>query len=566
MRTLFLFIAAGPCVWMPVLADENELPDSIITIEHAYQYCVSDPEKAQAIMDELMVRRQDKDWELDWCQADLYYNTGKYRLALFFFEKTAAYKAVNTVPSLYMGLLSTMMECYRMNNDLEKAMQTALSLMDIAKALDDDAETGRAYMFMGIITLQQKNAPLAKHYFVQADTHLKASENSEYLYHFYLTIANLIDEKGDYIVAADYLEKAREGLEAMAKNDAGLLLPEGQIAYEYGRLHALASDIFAKSGRKQEAAGAYEAFLASPYSADDRTRIHIVPYLLKSEKYDEALAISLRRVDQLRADTDTIGEDMAAALRYLIEAYQKTGQFSDALYYAQLGLSLHKAIRQKDRENTALELATLYQVQEKEELLLMREATIKRRSFLLLLSSLIALLAIAAVALVVRSIKRTEEKNRVMVSRIKELQSCKQKLDALEKQMPALAAFYPSDVSSGADASKNGFAELFALADQKIKEQKLYLKSDLTRDELALSLGIKKSDFSRAVNECAGFSFTDYINNLRLEEALRLLEKSDNLCIEAIAEDSGFGSARSFYRQFKSKYSMSPAEYRKWVK
>ncbi|HBX45495.1 MAG TPA: hypothetical protein DEG28_06410, partial [Porphyromonadaceae bacterium] len=66
--------------------------------------------------------------------------------------KTAAYKAVNTVPSLYMGLLSTMMECYRMNNDLEKAMQTALSLMDIAKALDDDAETGRAYMFMGIIT------------------------------------------------------------------------------------------------------------------------------------------------------------------------------------------------------------------------------------------------------------------------------------------------------------------------------------------------------------------------------------------------------------------------------
>ncbi|HCM21277.1 MAG TPA: hypothetical protein DIC46_10985, partial [Porphyromonadaceae bacterium] len=95
---------------MPVLADENELPDSIITIEHTYQYCVSDPEKAQAIMDELMVRRQDKDWELDWCQADLYYNTGKYRLALFFFEKTAAYKAVNTVPSLYMGLLSTMME------------------------------------------------------------------------------------------------------------------------------------------------------------------------------------------------------------------------------------------------------------------------------------------------------------------------------------------------------------------------------------------------------------------------------------------------------------------------
>ncbi|MCC8146536.1 MAG: helix-turn-helix domain-containing protein, partial [Bacteroidales bacterium] len=31
-------------------------------------------------------------------------------------------------------------------------------------------------------------------------------------------------------------------------------------------------------------------------------------------------------------------------------------------------------------------------------------------------------------------------------------------------------------------------------------------------------------------------------------------------------ENSGFGSVRSFYRQFKEKYNMSPAEYRKLVK
>ena len=59
---------------------------------------------------------------------------------------------------------------------------------------------------------------------------------------------------------------------------------------------------------------------------------------------------------------------------------------------------------------------------------------------------------------------------------------------------------------------------------------------------------------------------TEYINRLRLEHALFLLETSDYIKIATVAQESGFGTVRHFYRLFQKEYNMSPADYRNAVK
>ncbi|MFC4672571.1 helix-turn-helix domain-containing protein [Dysgonomonas termitidis] len=49
---------------------------------------------------------------------------------------------------------------------------------------------------------------------------------------------------------------------------------------------------------------------------------------------------------------------------------------------------------------------------------------------------------------------------------------------------------------------------------------------------------------------------------LRLKESVILLEQSD-LTIEEIAEKVGFGTVRTFQRQFMAMYNTSPTDYRK---
>lgn len=57
-------------------------------------------------------------------------------------------------------------------------------------------------------------------------------------------------------------------------------------------------------------------------------------------------------------------------------------------------------------------------------------------------------------------------------------------------------------------------------------------------------------------------SFNAYVNHSRLSHACYLMENSDMPIIQC-AYDSGFTSLRSFNRNFKAYYKVTPAEYRK---
>ncbi len=59
-----------------------------------------------------------------------------------------------------------------------------------------------------------------------------------------------------------------------------------------------------------------------------------------------------------------------------------------------------------------------------------------------------------------------------------------------------------------------------------------------------------------------GFSFTDYLQNRRLEETCRLLRETD-LPVSAVAESVGYQNLKFFGKLFKRFTGLSPREYRK---
>lgn len=97
-----------------------------------------------------------------------------------------------------------------------------------------------------------------------------------------------------------------------------------------------------------------------------------------------------------------------------------------------------------------------------------------------------------------------------------------------------------------------------------IEDQQLLFDSELDENELAKKLGIKPYLLSQFLNQKIGKSFTAFINEKRVEEAKRLLEKVENkdTTIFAIGVDSGFRSESSFYLNFKKYTGMTPKQYK----
>lgn len=79
---------------------------------------------------------------------------------------------------------------------------------------------------------------------------------------------------------------------------------------------------------------------------------------------------------------------------------------------------------------------------------------------------------------------------------------------------------------------------------------------------LARELGTNETYLSRYFNHQRKISFPEYVNTCRLDEAEKLLKRTDATVAE-IAEQVGFRTLSSFYLAFNARHQMPPAQWRK---
>lgn len=90
---------------------------------------------------------------------------------------------------------------------------------------------------------------------------------------------------------------------------------------------------------------------------------------------------------------------------------------------------------------------------------------------------------------------------------------------------------------------------------------KNFANVDLSLDSIASEFKTTPSYVSAVIKQKLGINFSKYISNLRVTEAMRLLEETKEP-ISDILVKSGFNSKQAFYRTFKSIAGMTPSEYR----
>lgn len=89
-----------------------------------------------------------------------------------------------------------------------------------------------------------------------------------------------------------------------------------------------------------------------------------------------------------------------------------------------------------------------------------------------------------------------------------------------------------------------------------------HFTEELSLEHLSKEFGISRFRLSRLFSEKLQTGFPSYVTSKRLEYARELLSTTDE-SVTNIALDAGFGSSRSFFREFKNAYRLTPNEYRK---
>lgn len=95
-----------------------------------------------------------------------------------------------------------------------------------------------------------------------------------------------------------------------------------------------------------------------------------------------------------------------------------------------------------------------------------------------------------------------------------------------------------------------------------IEEEKIYLRKNLRISDVASELATNKTYVSAILNSLSGEKFTSMITRHRIEYAKRLMREHPDMLLDDVADESGFSSRTSFFRNFKALTGMTPQEWK----
>lgn len=127
--------------------------------------------------------------------------------------------------------------------------------------------------------------------------------------------------------------------------------------------------------------------------------------------------------------------------------------------------------------------------------------------------------------------------------------------------------FRPIDIEKNSEPetsanSRNVLPIAEGVLEQLVEQQQLYLKKDLTLQDLADAMDSNRTYVSKYLSQVLGVTFYDYVNQLRIERvSIPLMREHPEYKLDFVAHQSGFASISTFRRAFIKLTGQMPSQY-----
>lgn len=386
----------------------------------AREYARKDSGKSRRIMERLREAGKLSPFALDLADGDVCYNAGDYYGAMRHYN-AALERSEAVDDSVSMVLLYRLVRCYdRVDNDMMKT-RCLERLLDKARIGRDDGMEAVALFSMGRMLYGHGDKPKGYDYMARAVGKMEQSSykyRNDNLCYFYNTlIAMYIADRHD----SRALGMLRSLSAIMTRDLDG---HGGSLASwdrdESKAFHANKAVVLGRLGHVDEARRQYGLFSRMP-DAGFEIDFLIMPYLLESRMYGKAMELCRSWQARLVAEGDTIGTPMVRVTEAFAQAYQGLGRYDKAIESYRRLLTLNDSIRARQLNGAALELATVYETQERDEIMRRQDREIFLRNMGIALISVVMLLLAWMLWRLFKYNRATRRKNEVMVEQIEQM-------------------------------------------------------------------------------------------------------------------------------------------------
>ena len=577
------YIRLGVCICILLfvhnqilMADEATNADSITT-EYIRSIYIEKPKCALKLLDVAENKKSMPLRVIDELRSLSYCNLFMNKLAYVYARKSYVLDSVYQKDpehllkmTVYLAELSFLMSKYN------ESMNYALDGIAQSKRLEDRVSEARLLYCIGENNRMLSFKDKAYDYFDSAIDLLKGRKGVKEIG----ILSSFYGGKMSYLMTDSLYEDASvmalEREKQIKKLETLPDVPKGLVDMQYGYLYSKWAYNCYMEKKYGQAEKYFAMYQSTEYSRTPDGKMYSIPYLLASKHYKQVIDNSQEFIELMRKQQDTINAQYMNVLEREVQAYMGMGNYKEAAILQGAIIAITDSINNRDKENAALELNTMYDTSEKEDYIAKQAFQLKVRNITLTFLTCITLLTLFVLWRMWRFNHIIKYKNKILAKFINERLARKkdsQSLDIDEQLMISQDIEDESilfgdqeeisDETGKASGEEEENKKIFIELNRIVVQDQLYLSSELSREDLAQLVHLNNARFARMIKECTGTNFNGYINDLRIDYAIKLLKLHPNYTIRAIADEVGFNSTPILYNLFKKKTGMTPYEFKK---
>lgn len=550
---------------LPVRAGEDNRGPGQYTREYIMKDYMKDPVRTLQLLDKAEVNSAMPLNIVDELRSAVYRNMYRNKSALYYARRAYVSDSLShDNPSHLLRMTVSMAELFSLLSEYKESMRYAVQGVELARELKDIQSECRLLFCMGENKRRLSFKEEGYLFFDQAIDLLDNSKNEDYetmLSYFYgVKMGYLIADKrsNEALEIGLQREKLLDRMSEQSKIRADLL--DLQFAYVYSKLAYL----FHLTGDQKRAVVYYKNYQSTNAASTPDGKFDATPYLLLLGKY-QAVLDNCRDFKEVMRQQDTLNSQYLSILNLEIQANVKLENYKTVINLQRDITAIKDSIYQREKQNAALELDALYELNEK-------EARISEQAFQLKIRTITLICILSGTLLALFFLWRLwhqncviRNKNKALVKRINEQFSMQEEMDRSQLGVEKDLSFpekVEDESGDNEEQDKQMNKMIFEKLDYIIKRDKMYLSPDLSREELTRIVRMNNTRFAKMIKENTDTNLNGYINNLRLNYAIHLMKEQPDYTLRAIAESSGINSMPTFHQLFKGRTGMTPSEFK----
>ena len=550
---------------LPVRAGEDNRGPEQYTREYIMKDYMKDPVRTLQLLDKAEVNSAMPLNIVDELRSAVYRNMYRNKSALYYARRAYVSDSLShDNPSHLLRMTVSMAELFSLLSEYKESMRYAVQGVELARELKDIQSECRLLFCMGENKRRLSFKEEGYLFFDQAIDLLDNSKNEDYetmLSYFYgVKMGYLIADKrsNEALEIGLQREKLLDRMSEQSKIRTDLL--DQQFAYVYSKLAYL----FHLTGDQKRAVVYYKNYQSTNAASTPDGKFDATPYLLLLGKY-QAVLDNCRDFKEVMRQQDTLNSQYLSILNLEIQANVKLENYKTVINLQRDITAIKDSIYQREKQNAALELDALYELNEK-------EARISEQAFQLKIRTITLICILSGALLALFFLWRQwhqncviRNKNKALVKRINEQFSMQEEMDRSQLGVEKDLSFpekVEDESGDNEEQDKQMNKMIFEKLDYIIKRDKMYLSPDLSREELTRIVRMNNTRFAKMIKENTDTNLNGYINNLRLNYAIHLMKEQPDYTLRAIAESSGINSMPTFHQLFKGRTGMTPSEFK----